>query len=99
MTTRAFFKVCLVLIFLNTIVEKHTLNAEVTLSYQFHVQNGLFKVPKIYNINFWSENDPPPLWNFSENSSDLVHPSLPKWHCCVLFSTDQSIEIVFLTKK
>ena len=49
---------CLVLIFLNTIVEKHTLNAEVTLSYQFHVQNGLFKVPKIYNINFWIRNDP-----------------------------------------
>ena len=41
----AFFKVCLVLIFLNTIVEKHTLNPEITLLYQFHAQKYLFKVP------------------------------------------------------
>ena len=49
--------VCLVLIFLNTIVEKHTVNPESTLLYQF--QKALFKVPKICNINFWIENDPP----------------------------------------
>ena len=61
MTTRAFFKVCLVLIFLNTIVEKHALNPEITFVYPFHAQ----KVPKICNINFWSENDPlPPLVTF-----------------------------------
>ena len=30
------------------------------------------------NIDFWIENDPPPLWNFSENSSDLVAPPFPK---------------------
>ena len=46
--------------FLNTIVEKHTLNPEMTLLYQFHAQKALFKVPKICNINFWIENDPPP---------------------------------------
>ena len=34
------------------------------------------KVPKICNINSWIENDPLP-WNFSENSSDLVPPSVP----------------------
>ena len=28
--------------------------------YQFHDQQALFKVPKICNINFWIENDPPP---------------------------------------
>ena len=50
--------VCVVLIFLNTIVEKHTLNPEITLLYQFHAQKALFKVPKICNINFWIENDP-----------------------------------------
>ena len=26
----------------------------------------------ICDINLWIENDPPPLWNFSKNSSDLV---------------------------
>ena len=36
---------------------------------------------------FWIKNDPPRLWNFSENSSDLVAPPFPKcqldskfWH-------------------
>ena len=28
--------------------------------YQFHAQKALFKVPKISNISFWIENDPPP---------------------------------------
>ena len=60
MTTRAFLEVCLVLIVFNTIVEKHTLNPEITLLYQFHAQIALFKGPKICNINFWIENDPPP---------------------------------------
>ena len=45
MTAGAFSKVCIVLIFLNTIVEKHTL--EITLLYQFHAQKALFEVPKI----------------------------------------------------
>ena len=53
-------KVCLVLIFLNTIVEKNTLNPEITILYQFHAQKALLKVPKICNVNFWIENDPPP---------------------------------------
>ena len=66
MTIRAFFKVCLVLVFLNTIVEKHTLNPEITLLYQFHAQKVLFKVPKICNINFWIESDPPPLAFFQK---------------------------------
>ena len=53
---------CLVLIFLNTIVEKkHTLNLEITILYQFHDQKALFKVPKICSIIFWIENDPNPL--------------------------------------
>ena len=61
------------LIFLNTIFEeeKHTLNPDITDSYQFHAQKALFKFPKICNIRFWIENDPP-LLPFSENSSDLV---------------------------
>ena len=67
----------LVLVVLNTIVEKHTLNPEITLLNQFHAQKALFKVPKICNINFWIENEPPPLQNFSENSSDLVAPHFP----------------------
>ena len=32
---------------------------------------------KICNINFWIENDPPPLWNFSENSSVLEGVGFP----------------------
>ena len=66
MTTRAFFKVCLVLIFLNAIVlKKHTLNPEITILFQIHDQKALFIVSKICNIIFWIENDP--LWHFSEN--------------------------------
>ena len=62
----------IVLIFLNTIIEKRTLNPEITLLYQFHAQKTLFKVPKICNINFWIENDPP------KNSSDLVAGPFPE---------------------
>ena len=40
--------------------KKHTLNPEIALLYQFHDQKALFKVPKICNISFWIENDPPP---------------------------------------
>ena len=43
-----------------------------------NAQKALFKVPKICNINFWTENDPPPFWHFSENSSDLVARPFPK---------------------
>ena len=50
--------------FLNNIVEKHTLNPEITLLCQFHPQKALFKVPKMCNINFWIENDPPPFLEF-----------------------------------
>ena len=75
----AFFKVCLVLIFLNTIVEKTYL--EITILNQIHDRKALFEVPKICNINFWIENDPPlPLWHFSKNSSDLVAAPFPYDH-------------------
>ena len=67
MHAHAFFNVCLVLIFLNTIVEKHTLNPEITILYQFHDQKALFKAPKICNKIFWIENDPrPPLELFQK---------------------------------
>ena len=46
MTTNV-FKVCLVLIYLNSIVEKTY--PEITLLYQLHAQKALFKVPKICN--------------------------------------------------
>ena len=36
-----------------------------------------FIMAKICNINFWIGNDPPPLRNFSENSSVLVGTSFP----------------------
>ena len=36
-------------------------NYEITLLYRFHAQKALFKVPKICNIIFWIEIDPPPL--------------------------------------
>ena len=47
MTTKVFIKVCLVLIFLNSIVEKTY--PEITLLYQLDAQKALFKVPKICN--------------------------------------------------
>ena len=62
-------------------LKKRTLNPEITLLFmlQFHAQKALFKVPKICNINFWIENDPPPpLWHFSEKSSNLVAGPFPK---------------------
>ena len=40
MTTKAFFKLCLVLIFLNTIVEKHTLNPEIRIFWDFYCLIG-----------------------------------------------------------
>ena len=50
-------KVCLVLIFLNTILEKaFILNSEITLLFQIRAQKALFKVPKICNMNFWTDN-------------------------------------------
>ena len=60
------------------LLKKHTLKPEIALLNQFPAQKALFKVPKICNINFWIENDPPPLWNFSKNSSDLVAPPFPQ---------------------
>ena len=42
------------------LLKKYTLSPEITLLYQFCAQNALFKVPKICNINFWIEKDPPP---------------------------------------
>ena len=77
MITRAFFKVYLVLTFLNTIVEKHTLNPEIILLFQCRAQK-LFKVPKICNINLWIENDPPTFCTFPKKSSDLVAGPFPK---------------------
>ena len=60
------------------LLKKRTLNPEITLLNPFHAQKALFKVPKICNINFWIENNPPtPFWNVSENSSYLVQPSSP----------------------
>ena len=63
------------LFFLIQFLKKHTLNPEITLLYKFHTQKALFKIPKICNIYFWP---PPPLWNLSENSSDLVQPPFPQ---------------------
>ena len=71
MNTRAFSKF---LIFLNAIVE----NIPWTLKLLFCVH---FMLKKPCNINFWIENDLPSLWNFSENSSNLVPPSIPRLMC------------------
>ena len=61
----AFFKMCLVLVFLNTIVEETYPEPRNYL--QFHDQKALFKVPKICNIIFRIENDtPPPLALFQK---------------------------------
>ena len=64
-------------VFLNTIVEKkHTLYPEITFLYQFHDQKALFKVPKISNINFWIENDPPPSALFQKYIDLVARPFL-----------------------
>ena len=69
MTNRAFFKLRLVLIFPNTIVEKHTLNTEVTILYQFHDQKALLKFPKSATLTFGLKMTPPPFGTFPE-----IHP-------------------------
>ena len=69
MTTRAFFKVCLVLIFSIKLLQKHTLDPEITILYQFHAQKTLFKVSKICSMN----------WHFSKDSSNLVAGPFPKY--------------------
>ena len=53
------------------------MNPEITILYQLFYQKSLFKFPKICNINFWTENDPPPLWKFPKNSSVLETPPVP----------------------
>ena len=40
----------------------------VSVNNQFHAHKALFKVPKIWNINFSIENDPPPLSDIPEVS-------------------------------
>ena len=70
MHAHAFFKACLVFIFLNTIVKKHTLNPEFAFGINFMLKKFLFKDPKICNIILGFNSAP--LWNFSKNSSDLV---------------------------
>ena len=56
MHAHAIFKVCLVLIFLNTIVEKTY--PEINILYQFLAQKALFKALKFCNIIFFIENAP-----------------------------------------
>ena len=46
-----------------------------------------FIMAKICNINFWIGNDPPPLRNFSENSSVLVPSPVPNTHDICLLRT------------
>ena len=75
MQAHAFFKVCLALIFRE---KTHTLNPEITILYQFHNQKALSKVPRVCNINFWIENDPPTPLALFKNSSDLVARPFPK---------------------
>ena len=45
-----------------------------------NVREKLYIKVQICNMNFWIENDHPPLWHLSESSSDLVAaPSLVKY--------------------
>ena len=50
--------------------------------FQEYMTEELFIMAKICNINFWIGNDPPPFWNFSEKTSVLVGPSVPKEGWC-----------------
>ena len=47
---------------------------------------------QICNIIFFIENDPPPPWNFSENSSNLVAPPFPKANA-IFEMTDKTEEL------
>ena len=49
----------------------------VFLFYNFMLKKPCLKV-QILQYKFWIKNDPPPFWNFSENSSVLVAPTVPK---------------------
>ena len=45
--------------------------------FQEYMTEEPFIMAKICNINFWIVNDPPPFWNFSENSSIFVGQPVP----------------------
>ena len=50
-----------------------------------HAQKALFKFPKICNINFWFENDPPPFGTFQK-----IHPI---WNIATIpFSNKQAFK-------
>ena len=81
MASRAFFKVCLVLIFLNTIVEK---TYPEPWNYSF-VSISCSESPAWSSQNLqykfldWKWHHPPPPRNFPKNSSDLVAWPVPKY--------------------
>ena len=52
------------------LLKRHTLNPEITILYQFHDQKAWFRAPKICNVNFLIENDPPPFGTFLK-----IHPT------------------------
>ena len=47
------------------------------LCINFMLKTPILTLPKICYINFWIENDPPALWNFSQNLSVLVALPVP----------------------
>jgi len=55
------------------LLKKHTLNPDIT---NCMLKKPCLKFPKSAHI-FFGLKMTPPLWNFSENSSDLVQPSFP----------------------
>ena len=47
-------------------------------NFQFHAQKALFRYKYKYKSLDWIWPPPPPLWSFSENSSILEDPPVPK---------------------
>ena len=73
---------------------------EKTILYHFHAEKALFNGPKsaIYVFGLEMTLPPPPLWNFSENSSVLVTPSVPI-HPGQMNTDDDSLTIQVATEK
>ena len=78
MHAHAFFKVCLFWFFSIQLLKKHTLNPEFTLCVSISCSKSPVKSSQNLQHKFLDWKWPPPLWDFSKKSSNLVAGSFPR---------------------
>ena len=93
MHAHAFFKVCLVLIFLNTIVEKHSLKPEITPLYRCHAHD---------KVTFWAVQDSKKSWRaclLKIKTHIIQNRNLQQLQSKQLWQRAQSVAPLFLSEK